>query len=68
MKTAEPDHRRWEYRFLRVTPDDQSAAKLSALGAEGWRVVHVTQADPGALHAVLERSTSAGRPDASDAG
>jgi hypothetical protein len=54
------DDRRWEYQFARVTPNDQGATTLSALGAKGWRVVHVTVplGDAGVVHALLERELS----------
>jgi hypothetical protein len=51
------DDRRWEYQFARVTPDVHGTTALSALGAKGWRVVHVTVPgeDRGVVHALLER-------------
>ncbi len=54
------DQRRWEYQFVRVPASDQGTATLSKLGVEGWRVAHVTPADQGAVHALLERSIPEG--------
>lgn len=35
--------RRWEYQFVRIVANDpHDANKLSALGAQGWRVIAVT--------------------------
>jgi hypothetical protein len=52
------DDRRWEYQFVRVVvnaPTD--AATLSALGAQGWRVVHVATLpeDRGVVQVLVER-------------